>query len=460
MSLTDISHLTYKPGIIQSPLTNKSYPIIFADDIASGRPCPTVDQYIIENIYPYYSNTHSNATCGIMMKEYVNKSKDIIRKVMNLSDNMKIFFSGNGCTGAVNHLVNKINFLQHSKVVIHTTPFEHHSNFLPWIEKIKDLKSMGKTHLEHRMISNTDLNLNISQYIKDLDTEISSSEKTRLDIFSLIACSNVTGKRYDLQYAELWKWIKDKRINNHHIFMMLDCATMAPYVKLDLNNSDGIYFSGHKFLGGQSTPGILIVNKELIEISHPYEPGGGCVEKADDKCTIYKSDPETREMGGTPNIIGIIRLGYCLMLKESIFDIIHSNESWICKYVADRMNALEVKYPDFKVIGLDNKNMYDLPIYSIVIKDLHYNFITVLFNDLAGIQTRGGISCCGTLGRICKDRMHIDGWCRISFGYLLKESDIMLIFETLEHIIVNGKKYLDKYRYDDKANLYVYGNLI
>ena len=227
MSLIDISSLTYKPGIIHSPLTNKSYPIIFADDIASGRPCPMVDQYIIKNIYPYYSNTHSNAACGIMMKNLVNKSKDIIRKVMNLSDNMKIFFSGNGCTGAVNHLVNKINFLKHSKVVIHTTPFEHHSNFLPWIEKIKDLNSEGKTHVEHRMIPNTDLNLDISQYIKDLDAEISSSDKipldmdkTRLDIFSLIACSNVTGKRYDLLYADLWIWIKEKRKQNHHIFLM------------------------------------------------------------------------------------------------------------------------------------------------------------------------------------------------------------------------------------------------
>lgn len=463
--LIDISDLTYESGYITSPITNTNNKIIFADDIASGRPCKLVDEFIIKKINPYYSNTHSNATCGIMMKDMIAKTRDIIRHVMNLTDNHKIFFSGNGCTGAINHLVNKIDFMKHSKVFIHTTPFEHHSNFLPWKEKINDLTKMGVFNVkgsgrsvQHQMIHTSDvLELDIKHYISKLNSELENEtdKNTRLDIFSLTACSNVTGKRYDLLYSDLWTFIKAKRDTGHHIYMLLDCACIAPYVDLDLSRSDGVYFSGHKFLGGQCTPGILIINSDLIEISHPYEPGGGCVEKADDRCTVYKSDPEMREMGGTPNVVGIIRLGYSMMIKKSIDDIIHNNELILSKYITQKMIDLEDKYNNFKVIGLRERSLEDLPIFPVTIKGLHYNFITVLFNDLFGIQTRGGVSCCGTLGRICKDEMSVDGWCRITFGYLLKVSDIKKILEGLEFIIIKGAEYKNYYHYDENKNLFV-----
>ena len=465
-NLIDLSNLIYDSGTIINPITNKPNIIIFADDIASGRPCKMVDKYITESIYPYYSNTHSNATCGIYMKDLVKKTKEIIRNVMNLSDIHKIFFSGNGTTGAVNHLVNKIDFLKYSKIIIHITPFEHHSNFLPWKEKINDLNKLGlfdniNKIAKIQFIGNDNpdefnLSLDIESYINTIDIELSSetNKNVRLDIFSLTACSNVTGKRYDMQYKKLWNYIKSKRANGHHIYMLLDCACIAPYTQIDLSESDGIYFSGHKFLGGQGTPGVLIINSQIMEVSHPYEPGGGCVEKADDKCTIYKTDPEMKEMGGTPNIIGIIRLGYCLLIKKALDDKININEKIISHYVTKKMIELENKYDNFKVIGLRLRSNTDLPIYPLTIKGMHYNLITVLFNDLYGIQTRGGISCCGTLGRMCKDILHIDGWCRLSFNYLLTKKEILTILEALEFIIINGKTYEDFYEYDKAKNLF------
>jgi selenocysteine lyase/cysteine desulfurase len=467
-SLIDLSDLLYESGNLSNPFTNKSNKIIFADDIASGRPCKIVDKYICESIYPYYSNTHSNSSCVIIMKDLVKKTKQIIRNVMNLSDTHKIIFSGNGTTGAVNHLVNKIDFLKYSKIIIHITPFEHHSNFLPWKEKINDLSKLGVFDNVNRsakiqFIGNNNpdefnLTLDIDSYIKSLDIELNSdtNNSSRLDIFSLTACSNVTGKRYDMQYKKLWNYIKLKRNKGHHIYMLLDCACIAPYTQIDLSESDGIYFSGHKFLGAQGTPGVLIINSEIMDVAHPYEPGGGCVEKADDKCTIYKTDPETKEMGGTPNIIGIIRLGYCLMIKQALNEKININEKIISQYVTNQMNILEDKYDNFKVIGLKFRSDSDLPIFPITIKGLHYNLITVLFNDLYGIQTRGGISCCGTLGRMCKDVLHIDGWCRLSFNYLLTKKQILTILEALEFIINNGKKYEQYYEYDKVKNLFIF----
>lgn len=238
------------------------------------------------------------------------------------------------------------------------------------------------------------------------------------------------------------------------MYLLLDYACSAPYVDIDLSKSDGIFFSGHKFLGGQSSPGVLIANEALLEVSHPYEPGGGCVEKADDMSIIYKTDPEMKEMGGTPNIVGIIRLGYVMMIKKSIMDVIENNEKILSKYVTHKMRKLQEQYETFKVIGIDTKTEHDLPIYPITIQGLHYNLITVLFNDLFGIQTRGGISCCGTLGRICKDMFAINGWCRISFNYLLTKDEVEKIINAIEYIIVHGEEYKQYYDYDAGKNLY------
>lgn len=447
--LIRIKKITYKSGVIKNPFNNKENKIIFADDTASGRPCKIIDKYISEYVYPYYANTHSNATCGILMKNMIRDTINKIRNLMNVSDNYKIIFSGNGCTGAVNHLVGKIDFDKYDSVFIHTTPYEHHSNFLPWKEKISKHKNACINFIE----TDNTFNLLIDNYISKLDIELSKSNKSRLDIFALTACSNVTGKRYDLSYNSLWKYIKEKK-DKHNIYLFLDYACSAPHVDIDLSKSDGVYFSGHKFLGGQSTPGILIINNDLLQIERPYEPGGGCVEKADDKCVIYKADPEIRELGGTPNIIGIIRFGYVLMLKQYIYDIIKSNEKIITAYLDNKFRELEKKYSSFKVIGLNNRSPNDLPIYPITIEGLHYNLITVLLNDLYGIQSRGGISCCGVFGRLCKDLYNINGWCRLTFNFLLSEQEIITIINAIEYIIINGKNFIDKYDYNPQTNLF------
>lgn len=464
----------YESGEILNPFTKEYNKIIFADDTASGRPCRLIDDLIKENVLPYYSNTHSNATCGTIMKDLVDKTKEIIRDFMNVPEDKKIIFSGNGCTGAVNHLVNLIDFSVYSKIRIHSSSYEHHSNFLPWIEKLDEHKQLyPETNIDYSLIdSNEEFELLIDQYINDLDLELNENMNIdpkgglrqipelvdkRIDIFTLIGCSNVTGKRYDLHFDKLWDFVKNKKSLGHHVYLLIDCACSAPYVKLDLTKSDGVFFSGHKFLGGQSTPGVLIVNQNLLTKTRPYQPGGGCINNADIINIDYKQDIELREMCGTPNIIGIIRLGYALTLKQSLINIIEHNETLMENYVSRRMRRLQEKYHDyFKVIGIDNKTTGDLPIYPIFVKGMHYNLITVALNDISGIQTRGGLSCCGTLGLICKEKYNINGWCRISFNYLLTKREVDKVLNALEFIIKNRHSLKKYYTYDEEKNMYYF----
>ena len=46
----DIKKLIYNPGIIKTPFVNKTK-ITYADYIASGLPCPYIENYIQKKIY-------------------------------------------------------------------------------------------------------------------------------------------------------------------------------------------------------------------------------------------------------------------------------------------------------------------------------------------------------------------------------------------------------------------------
>lgn len=445
-----IKSLTYKPGTVLNPITKQQNTIIFADDTASGRPCPLIESLIAENVYPYYSNTHSNATCGCMMKDMIDSTREFIRTELKLSDSQKLFFCGNGCTGAVNQLVSMIDD-DYDKIIIHSSPYEHHSNFLPWIEWINtNNKKFDHKVLEHRIIDYDDnIELQLDSYINNLDVELLNQNSSRLDIFTLSACSNVTGERYDLKYSSLWSYIKSKK-SNTNMYLILDYACSAPYVNIDLSTCDGCFFSGHKFLGGQGAPGVLIVNEKMIQTNKPCQPGGGCVIVANDKNIQYKQDIES--ICGTPNIVGIIRLGCVLALKKTLISYIREKEEAIEAYVSKYFTDLEAQFPDFKVIG--SKRNHNLPIYPIVIDGMHYNLITVLLNDLFGIQSRGGISCSGTFGRLIKEKTGYNGWCRISFNYLLNKTEIDTVLNGLQFIIVNKVKLSKLYSYDLNKNLY------
>ena len=202
-----------------------------------------------------------------------------------------------------------------------------------------------------------------------------------------------------------------------------------------------------------STPGLLIGRSCIFSKPKPFCTGGGCVKNASMSKVIYETDIEKKESAGTPNIIGIIKLWKVLQLKDKFQPIITHNENILSKIIKSNIKYFESTYPTFRSV-LSNDNIHHLPILSFNISNLHYNFIVVLFNDLFGIQTRGGIGCCGILAEYIEQMYKFRGWVRISFHWLMTKKMIINIFEALEYIIKNGHKYLKYYNYDTKQNLY------
>lgn len=423
--MLDIPHnLTYDAPIIDTP-NKKNVKLIFADDTATGRPCPIIEQIVVDRILPFYSNTHSNATAGHLMSSCIEKTKHYIKEYYNLSEDYCIIFDGSGSTGSFNHFVNIIDTTKHKKINIYISIYEHHSNYLPWYELSKKCSNV--------ILHVIKVDKNGENQFGWLRNELSNnSNPSYLNIVSLTACSNVTGLYVDIETIKLMI-----AQYNSNTLLLFDCACIAPYEKINGENIDAMFISGHKFLGGHSTPGILIAKKKLFEKETPYCTGGGCVKYATEKSVAYNENIETRESAGTPNIVGIAKLFYVYKLQFMLMKYIVANNKTIINYVDKKMLDLMKKYDIFKVIFLTETTKRKLPIYSFAITGLTYTKIVELLNNYYGIQSRGGLSCCGLLGQYIYEKYNINGWTRITFSWKMDMETIDFILLAIENIITN-----------------------
>ncbi len=116
----------------------------------------------------------------------------------------------------------------------------------------------------------------------------------------------------------------------------------------------------------------------------------------------YSDNPEIREEGGTPEILGSIRAGLAVQLKESVgSEVIMSREERLTRLAFREWAAVR----ELVVVGPD-KSVSRLPIFSFLVQHpqsglfLHHNFVCALLNDLFGIQARGGCACAGPYAQV------------------------------------------------------------
>src|SRR6185437_15946087 len=183
----------------------------------------------------------------------------------------------------------------------------------------------------------------------------------------------------------------------HGALSFWDFAAAAPYVDINmyggddpLSYKDAVFISPHKFIGGPSTPGVLVVRRELLTNRVPDVPGGGTVTYVNPTEHRYLDDPVHREEGGTPAIVECIRAGLVFQLKAAVGgDVIRAQEDALLQRAIESWQ----QEPTIEILG--NLAAERLSIVSFVIRApsgqyLHHNFVVALLNDLFGIQSRGG----------------------------------------------------------------------
>ena len=466
--------------------------MVYADWTASGRAYRPIEQRLQNDIMPLLANTHTETTVtGTAMTRAYEQAKHIIKQHVNAGPDDVLIFAGSGMTGAVNKLQRLLGLriperimdyvkpgrlpsheeLANSKVKIHSlfsnyldidpelkpvifvSHMEHHSNQTSWLETIADVE-----------IIPNDENGNIN--LAGLEQLLEKYKERKNKIAAITGCSNVTGIQTPYHKVA-------QVVHRHGGLCFVDFACSAPYVSIDMHPSlegghlDAIFFSPHKFLGGQSTPGVLIFHKSLYNNIIPDQPGGGTVTYTNPwKYHEYISDIEHREDGGTPPFLQGIKAALAIKLKEEMgVENMLKREEELLKIIFERLPSI----PGVEI--LEGQNQHRLGVVSFIIHGAHFNLVVKLLNDRFGIQTRGGCACAGTYGHML---LHVDqlhsyeildeihhgdlsckpGWIRMSVHPVMTDEEIRFILDAIEQVALHYNEWKQDYIYEPDTNEY------
>ena len=450
--------------------------VTYADYTASGRSLEFIEDFIRGAVLPLYANTHTESSgTGLQTTRFREDAREIVRRSLGAGDEHVVLFCGSGSTGAIDRMIQVLNLRipadlddryrlsdaipAGDRPVVFIGPFEHHSNELPWRESIAEVVTIREDRDGHVDLAH-------------LEEELERTAGRPLRIGSFSAASNVTGIITETAAIS-------SLLHRHGALSFWDFAAAAPYVGIvmgpvdpddPLSYKDAVFLSPHKMIGGPATPGVLAARRELFRNRVPVVPGGGTVAFVNPLEHRYLEDPEHREEGGTPDIVGAIRAGLVFRLKETVgTEVIREREeSFIRRAIASWSSD-----PNIEILG--NPDADRLSIVSFVVRFgdryLHHNFVVALLNDLFGIQSRGGCSCAGPYGHrllgIDIERSHHfereiargcegikPGWVRVNFNYFIEEAVFEFLLEAVHLVATDGWRLLPQYGFDPASGLW------
>ncbi len=445
--------------------------VTYADYTASGRALSFLEDFIRHEVLPRYANTHTESSgTGLQTTRLREDARAIICGAVGGDAETAVIFAGSGCTGAIDKLIGILGLRipaalddryqltdvipPPDRPVVFIGPFEHHSNELPWRESIADVVVIPQDQDGHIDAA-------------ALEQALIEHERRPLKIGSFSAASNVTGIVSNTEAIAAL-------LHAYGALSFWDFAAAGPYIDIAMYPNralhptaykDAVFLSPHKFIGGPSTPGVLVIRRELLSNRVPDVPGGGTVAYVNPTEHRYLADPVQREEGGTPAIVESIRAGLVFQLKQAVgIDTIRVHEEYYLRWAIEAWQD----EPGIEILG--NLDAQRLSIVSFVIRSpsgryLHHNFVVALLNDLFGIQSRGGCSCAGPYGHrllgIDLDRSHEfereiahgcegikPGWVRVNFNYFLSSAVVGYLIEAVRFVAREGWRLLEDYRFD------------
>jgi selenocysteine lyase/cysteine desulfurase len=264
-------------------------------------------------------------------------------------------------------------------------------------------------------------------------------------------------------------------MHSHGGLCFVDFAASAPYVDIDMHPADplqkldAIFFSPHKFLGGPGSSGIMIFNKSLYKSSAPDQPGGGTVDWTNPWGEYkYVDSIESREDGGTPGFLQMIRAAMAIRLKEQMGteNVMVREEQLLERTFSglEAISGLHILAPDIR---------HRLGAVSFYIDGLHYNLVVKLLSDRYGIQVRGGCACAGTYGHylldVTYDHSHRiteminrgdltekPGWVRLSVHPTMTDAELETVIAALQEIRDNASEWSTDYIYNRRTNEFIH----
>nr|WP_249219054.1 aminotransferase class V-fold PLP-dependent enzyme [Loktanella sp. SALINAS62] len=428
-------------------------PLIYADYVASGRALKQIEDAVVRDVLPYYSNAHTEASfCGRHMNHLRAKARHIVGAACGADDNHAVIFAGAGATAGLSKLTRLLGIdtmlAEGQRPLVLIGPYEHHSNILPWRESGAEVIEITEA---------TTGGPDMDDLVAHLD-----AGKGRPIIGAFSAASNVTGIVSDV--AVITRILKDRGA-----ISIWDYAGGGPYLPIDMGlGMDAVAISPHKFIGGPGASGVLIMRRDAVKRDRPTSPGGGTVRFVSPWVQDYLLDVVTREETGTPNVIGDIRAALCFVVKDAIGAGRMAN-----RLENHRQRARTAWRGLAGLTLLGNPDAPALPIFSFLIRDadgavVHPQLVCRVLSDHFGIQARGGCACAGPyahrllgIDRAQSDRLRADilagheiakpGWTRLAFSALMEDAKADRIIDAVARVARDPDVYTRDYTVDEST---------
>ena len=461
--------------------------MVYCDYTASGRCLRFVESYL-QSLQRIYANTHTeDDITGRSMSQLLHEAEDAIKKSVNAGPQGRIIACGTGATGAIDKLQQIIGvalapatrknidealdqlhddadseslceLFQDIQPVVFIGPYEHHSNEISWRQSLA-------TTIEVKLDATGNIDL---AHLEELLNDPRYKDRKRIGSFS--AASNVTGIRSDVRKIT-------SLLHKYGAMACFDFAACAPYVDIDMNpepegegddpSIDAVFISPHKFLGGPGSSGVLVFNERIYDRELPPSvSAGGTVDYVGMTGQDFISNIEEREKAGTPGVLQTLKAGLVFQIKDSVgVDVINAREHELTNRAMKSWAANE----NIEVLGNPDPSSR-VGIISFNIRDsngkyLHHKFITVLLNDLFGIQSRAGCSCAGPYGhrlldidedmseryRFAVQKGHCGlkpGWCRVGLHWVMDDAEANYIIDAVQFLAREGNLFLNLYDFD------------
>ena len=299
-------------------------PLVYLDNAATTQKPRQVIQALVDYYEGYNANVHRGVhALSQEATERYEAARAKVARFIGAEHPEEIIWTRNASESLnlVAHTWARENIREGDEIVV--TPYEHHSNLVPWQKVARD----AGAKLRVLPMREDDQSLDMSR----LDEFFTP----RLKLLAAVHMSNGIGIVNPVEELA-------RRAREVGATVLIDATQSVPHMPVSVRelDCDFLTLSGHKMLGPTGI-GALYGRREILDNMEPFMRGGEMVlEVWYDRATW--NDLPMKFEAGTPNIADAIGLGAAIDYLDALgMDNVRAHEIALTEYALDAFKELE-----------------------------------------------------------------------------------------------------------------------